>query len=598
MLGKVKEAFAALKLEKQASKEEILETYLNTISYANQAQGIEAASRIYFGCPAKELSLAQAALLAGIPKSPARYDPFANKKEALARQKSILERMLKDGWISEESHHIAGAEKISLQKAPREFSAPHFTQYVLGLAGPGGSTLKTTLDASLQKDLGIMLRSHLEHIAGHHVANGALLVLDNRRGEVLAWVGSQDYFDAQAQGQVDGVLAKRQPGSSIKAFLYALAFSRGLRPSDLILDEPNVAPGNYRPLNYDRSYHGSVSARQALACSYNIPAVKVCERVGYPAFYRKLRDFGMLSLDRGADFYGLGLALGNGDLSLLELANGYAALAREGWWMPLKVLRDKDLPLALEGRPHRALEPGACYLALDVLSDNAARVAAFGRDSPLNLPFPLAAKTGTTKDYRDNWCVGVTPEWTVAVWVGNFDGTPMRHVSGITGAAPLMRDAALRVRKDYPSSAFSAPRGVKRLEACADSGASAGPQCRRQVEEVYLDWRLPPAECPLHRPGAAAGTRPPSALKIHFPRQGEILKWDPSAPHDSQKLRFASSWDDDGRPLAWSVDGVEIPMERGEAWWQMEPGEHEVRVRALDGGGGTRTARGKFRVLR
>lgn len=589
--GKLKEALRAMKIEREASKEEIFEAYLNRAPYGNQAVGVEAASRLYFGQAASSLSLAQAALLAAIPKSPAQFDPYGNSGAALTRQRMILERMHADAWISEESYALAKAERFKFKKRLRDFSAPQFGQFALSLAPPGSAPIRSSLDLQLQQDIAALTRSQIRRLRAQHVGNASVLVIDNRSGEVLAWVGSEAYGDAAQGGQLDGVLARRQPGSSVKPFLYALAFSRGLRTSDLIEDAPYTAPGGYRPLNYDKQFHGPVSARRALACSYNVPAVKVCNRVGYQRFYRCLLDFGMLSLDQGADFYGLGLALGNGDLRLMELANAYAALARGGIWQPLKIFTDKSWPAALPGEPRRVMEAGASYLVTSALSDNAARAPAFGRNSVLQLPFPLAAKTGTTKDYRDNWCVGYTPQWTVAVWSGNFDGTPMHHVSGVTGAAPLMHDVAMRVEEGYASGAFSEPSGMLHQVVCAESGSEASSRCPRREDELFLSWNPPAPECPLHGaalPASAASAR----LEIRFPRPGEVISIDPSAPRASQKLRFASSWDGQGRPLRWILDGHELNLQSGEAWWAIEAGSHVVE---LDAEGQAKKAH--FRVL-
>ena len=589
--GKAKEAFSAWRLEGELSKENILEAYLNRAPYGNQAVGSEAGAREYFDVPASDLSLAQAALLAGIPKSPVNYDPRRHLDKALERQKLVLQALESGHWVDAESLRLARTERIRIKARQRVFDAPHFSQMALA-AEPAGGQLRTTLDGSLQADLQALLREHVHALASHHVGSAALLVLDNVNGEVLAYVGSPD-FNAAGTGQVDGVTALRQPGSALKPFLYGLAFERGFKPSDLIDDAPYTAPDGYSPLNYDRGYHGTVSLRRALACSYNVPAVKLCQQIGYSRLLDQLHAFGLKSLDREAGHYGLGLALGNGEVTLLELAAAYAALARGGeGLMPHWILGQKR-----RAPEQRALSAASCALVTDVLRDNGARSAAFGLSSPLVLPFDLAAKTGTTKDYRDNWCVGYTPEWTVAVWVGNFDAEPMRHVSGITGAAPLMHEAALRVFRDRPSRPFRLPAGVRRVEVCADSGDLRSARCPLTRLELYATWNLPKKTCALHSATAApaaAGGR----LKILYPEEGAVFKLDPLMDREAQAIKLKSNAGP-GAFLRWTVDGSPLPVdEHAEAWWPLKPGRHELQVSALEGGRTRSSQVANFRVLR
>ncbi|PIU20175.1 MAG: penicillin-binding protein 1C, partial [Elusimicrobia bacterium CG08_land_8_20_14_0_20_59_10] len=325
--GKLAEMFSALRLEAGRSKEEILEGYFNGVSYGALITGAEAASRAYFGLPAKDISLAQAALLAGIPKSPVNYDPYRRPAAAFGRQRLILRRMLDSGLLDEENYRLALSEKVSIKPRESAFSAPHFADQAAKRSGPG--RVRTTLDLRVQESAAGALKNHLDALsARHHVTNGAVLVLENDTGSVLAWVGSNDFFDTAHSGQVDGVTALRQPGSALKPFLYALALSKGAKASDIIEDAPFSSPGGHAALNYDKAYHGKVRLREALACSYNIPAVRTAQKTGVSAFLAKLGDFGFASLDKPAAFYGEGLALGNGEVTLLELVNAYAALAR------------------------------------------------------------------------------------------------------------------------------------------------------------------------------------------------------------------------------------------------------------------------------
>ncbi len=588
LAGKMEEAWRALKLERRATKREILEAYLNRAPYGRGARGIEAASRTYFGLPAKDLTLGQSALLAGLPKCPSRCDPVKDPAAAEIRRRVVLGRLAAWGWIDAESRDAALRERVRVADASREDLAPHFARRAL--ARSGGAPVRATLDADLQGELEGLVASHLRTLGAYHVTNAAVIVLDNASGDVLAWVGSGDFRDDAHQGQVDGVTARRQPGSALKPFLYGLAFERGMSPSDRIDDAPTFARGGFAPRNYDGQFHGVVSLREALACSFNAPAVRLVEKVGVPDLLGTLRNFGLETLDLSADRYGAGLALGDGEVTLRDLASAYAALARGGVWRPVRESRSDP-----RGPARRVLSREAAYLVTNVLSDNSARVPAFGEDSALSLPFPFAAKTGTTKDYKDNWAVGYTPDWTVAVWAGNFDGTPMRRVSGVTGAAPLMRDAALALARRYGARDFPVPAEIREADVDPDSGLLAGPGCAGSVREVFRRDRLPARACGSAAPkvASAAGGR----LTISFPRPGDVLRLDPATPAGAQAVPLSAEPEDAAGDWTWSIDGRALPERRARVWWRPTPGPHEVTVafRAADGTQGS--ARADVRVL-
>lgn len=570
--GKISEMFSAFRLEAAHSKEEILEAYFNSVPYGTLLTGVEAASRAYYGLPARDVSLAEAALLAGIPKSPVNYDPYKRPREALARQRLVLRRMLDLGFVDEENYRQALAEKITIKEKEKPFAAPHFSDHVLRHSPPGPVT--TTLDLRVQQSAQEALKNHLAELSGrNHVTNGAIVVLDNATGGILAWVGSADFFDAANSGQVDGVTALRQPGSALKPFLYALALAKGAKASDIIEDEPLYLAGGHVTMNYDKTYHGPVRLREALACSYNVPAVRTAEKTGVPDLLSKLHDFGLVSLDRTADYYGEGLALGNGEVTLLELVNAYAALARGGIWRPVSFsLKGAGVPA------RRAIGQREAYIISNILSDNAARAPAFGVNSAFNLPFELAAKTGTTKDYRDNWAVGYTPEWSVGVWVGNFDGAPMRKVSGITGAAPVLKEVALVMNKFYPSTPFRRPAGIKTARICPASGLLPSAFCPDSMEEVFTAANMPSVQCRAHQPpvapgGAAAAIAAEKAF-INFPKDGDIFRIDPQTPRAAQAVFFKAKGA--GEKVVWQVDSREL-AERGPAVaWAMQAGKHSV----------------------
>ena len=576
--GKLKEAAGALRLEHHHAKAEILEAYFNRGSYGGRIQGVEAASRAYFGVAAQDLSLAQAALLAGIPKGPSRYDPLRHRAAARRRQAWILGQLEAAGWVDRESLALARAETLVVLRPRTPFEAPHFCEAVRRWHGPGGGDLRTTLDGPLQSDLEALLRAHLRRLRGEHVGEAALVVLDNRTGGVLAWVGSHDYFNGDS-GQVDGVLARRQPGSATKPFLYALAFSRGYNPATLVDDRPYTNAGGFSPRNYDQGFHGRVSLRQALACSYNIPAVKVIETVGVDDAYWNNRRFGLRSLDKGSDHYGPGLALGDGEVTLLELATAYACLGRLGLWRPASLTlgpRPVEWPVA----PRlRAMDAASCFQVLDVLRDNAPRLPAFGADSVLRLPFGVAVKTGTTKDYRDNWCVGVTPEWTLAVWAGNPGNEPMRRVSGVSGTGPLFHDAAMRIAADRPPTEFQAPPGVHRQTLALETGKRPQAADGATLEDWVQDRDL----AALDGPGVALldPRRSEGGQRIDFPRDHEVFVMDPQATQAEQAFRPRALGVSPGS-AAWTLDGAALDAKA--PWVPLARGEHALALRKGSGG--------------
>lgn len=574
--GKMKEMWGARRMEKDLSKREILENYFNRVPYSNMMLGAQTAARAYFNCNAEDLSLAQAALLAGIPKSPRKYNPVLHPKNAFDRQKLALRRMLDLGYINDQLYNFALNEKPVIRKPARPFQAPQFCDMARA-ANPALTAIRSTIDGDIQSNFEKILSADLQRLRGNRVTNGSIIAIDNASGDILAWVGSADFSDEENAGQIDGVTALRQPGSALKPFLYALAMEKNLlRASDLLDDSPAFFEKGFSPRNYDEHYHGKVRAREALACSYNIPAVRVAEKTGVPAFLNRLRKLGFDSLSAEPERYGLGLALGNGEVRLLELANAYATLARGGLWRPARYL--KDAPP--EGGQRRVFEQTAAYIVTDILSDNQARAKAFTLNSPFSLPFPFAAKTGTSKDYRDNWAAGYTPRWTIAVWVGNFNGQSMRKVSGISGAGPVLHDAAVYMESRYPSGAFSEPKGLVRAEICPESGLLPSPWCPGTITEVFKKGRMPAKKCALHSPGkepAPANNAPAAA--IAFPARGDVFRIDPSTPREAQAIRFRAAREN-AEGLRWFVDGKENEGE----WWRLAPGRHRLYFTRAVGG--------------
>ncbi len=566
--GKAGEAWNALLLERKLSKEEILGEYFNLLELGNLTQGVEAAALFYFGVNAADVSLAQAAFLAGLAKSPTYYNPLKHFARAQKRQRYVLKRMMDEGFIDKEMYALALSEPLELRAQARPFDAPHFTRLLRPLIPPETADVTSTLDRELQLYAEGLVKNYISRMQDENVTNAAVVVLENATGAVLAYVGSADFYDDAHQGQVDGVRALRQPGSALKPFAYALAFEKGLlNPASLLSDEDTFFEGGFRPRNYDDSFHGLVSVRSALGSSYNIPAVKAAEKTGAPALLALLRAAGLTSLTKPADFYGLGLALGNGEVRLLDLTNAYASLARGGVYRPVVLAAEPSI--VLPGKEGRILEENTAYLVTDILKDNNARAPAFGLNSPLSVPFELAAKTGTSKDYKDNFTLAYTPRWTIGVWVGNFDATSMQKVSGITGAGPIMHDLAVYLNEKYPSNPFETAPGIMRALTCTQSGLLAGPVCKHTKEEVFLtDHML--AVCD----GKHTVFSP--ALTVLSPQEGDVFKWDPAVPAASQQIKLAALCVD--TVCRWMVDGAKLPAQTCEAWWPLSPGKHRAVV--------------------
>ncbi len=643
LVAKAREAWMALRLEHTLSKSEILLQYLNRACYGNSAYGAEAAARLYFDKPASLLSLAESAYLAVLPRSPSAVNPGRGPETALRRQKALLEAMAGRGWVSRDEALRAEREPIRPRGEGTAFRAPHFCEAVLAAMDPdaksSAASVRTTLDAALQDKVEALLDGHVRALAAKGVTNGAVIVLDNATGEVLAMAGSRDFLDEAASGQVNGALSPRQPGSALKPFLYALALEKGWTPATLLDDVPDEFPapgGAYQPRNYDRSFHGRVRLRTALACSYNVPAVRTAAEVGDDVFLARLRRLGFEGLDRPPDHYGLGLSLGNGEVTLLELAGAYASLARGGLRvrerMILAVARKdgRTVPLPAVAAPERTVDERAAWLITNVLADRDARVPAFGYRSPLTLPFPCAAKTGTSKDSRDNWAAGYTTRVTVAVWIGNFDGTPMRGISGVTGCGPLFHDVMLAAHAESAPGPFPEPPGIVRRTICPASGELARPDCPGAMAEVFAEGAEPATRCGMdHRPaetlpGAAVRAewteevrfQPPpaedrrsrparkvspfkdiAAVSILSPSDGSIYKLDPVLRAEFQAVRLKARAPEGAGEIEWRVDGRSLGRAAlgASLSWRLSPGSHTIEAR--DAAGAARSAAVRITVI-
>jgi penicillin-binding protein 1C len=594
--GKAQQVWQAWRLAAGMSKDDILAAYVNRLPMGGNVYGVEAASRVYFGVPAADLTLAQASLLAALPNAPTALNPYTHWDDLKQRQRYVLDRMVNDGVVSPEAGDRAFAQPVTVLLPDQTLlAAPHFLFWLAEQLPPAApAQVQTTLDLTLQRFVEAQVQQAIAGLAPHQVQHAAALVVENATGEVLAYVGSPNYFVPEQRGRNDGVQALRQPGSTLKPFLYELALERGLiQPHTILQDVPThyALPGGqlYSPTDYSETFQGPVRVRAALANSLNIPAVQVLEEVTVPAFLNRLHDLGFTHLDQSPEHYGLGLALGSGEVTLWELTRAYLILANAGNFdISLTPLKSSHRSTPLTASPATQPPPSLYWsLIADMLADPHARATAFGVESVLSLPFPAAVKTGTSSDYRDTWTVGFTSDYTVATWVGNFDGSPMRQVSGVTGAAPLWHRIMVHLHEHQEPEPFAPPADLVKRPICAITGQKPTADCAAIVQEYFT-----PADLIAYKNSAAltvAAVDPPpeAALRIVSPSPGSRFLLYPSVSHQEQQLEFAIAGQPSA-PLEWRLNGQSLdnagqtslfwPLQPGQWTLEVQSGEHRDRV--------------------
>lgn len=542
---KIKEVILAMEVTRQYPKEKILEWYLNYNFYGNLAYGIEAASQVYFGKSSSELSVAEAAMLAPIPNSPA-YNPINNPEDAKIRQGITLQSMQEAGYLTKAEADAAFAQTLNLRESAAErfdvLTAPHFALYALErlkdefntidepyFIWKKGVTVYTTLDVDLQKYAEQVAREHIASLQsqGKNVNNASVVVIKPDTGEILAMVGSLDYNNDDIDGQVNVALAERQPGSSFKPYVYLTALLQGMTPATMILDVRTAFPQadgtSYVPENYDRRYRGPVTLRNGLAQSLNIPAIRVMDQVGVANALRTAHRLGINGLNRGLNFYGLSLVLGGGEVTLLDHTYAYSVLANSGVQAgepvppenrrtgfrnlnPVAILQVRDtagnvLKKYEQPNVERIISTDAQFLLSNIMSDDVARAPMFGANSLLTLPDRrVAAKTGTTNGNKDNWTMGFTPQLTVGVWVGNTDNESMDRTTGATGAAPIWNAVMRHYHQGLPAQWYEQPANIVSRTICLPSGLLPSPNCQRQRSELFIAGTEPKVEDNLWQP--------------------------------------------------------------------------------------------------
>jgi penicillin-binding protein 1C len=569
LVQKGREAVLALRLERRFSKDEILALYLNLAPYGNRIDGVARASRVYFGCAPGHLTAAQAAFLASLPQRPSAFNPLRDPGRARARQQHILARMP----LSAEARQRALREELRFTPSRQPVLAMHYIERLRPVSQ------RTSIDAGLQRDVMGIIAAQRETLLRHGAHSVAVAVLDNHSGQWLAWEGSGDYFGEEFGGAIDGVTTPRQPGSALKPFTYALAFESGRSPATVIADVKSHFPTGedgvvYSPRNYDGRYRGPMRVRAALAGSQNVPAVAMLHGLGSESLLRLLRNAGFTGLDRTASYYGLGLTLGDAEVTLEQLVRAYSMFARGG-------------------RPQFA--PRTAFWITDILSDPSAREYAFGSGGSLDFPFPVAVKTGTSQAYRDNWTIGYTRDVTVGVWVGNFDREPLRGSSGVTGAAPIFHSVMLasvkRVRGALPigetTPIVSPPGDVEEIDICTLSGARPSTYCP-SVQKEWLSRDEPARFCSWHHDGSIdwpaeyrawarqtqdkpvrPSTQHASVLRIANPPDGATYLIDPTLRREFQTLRLRA---DTASRVSWRVNDRPVAA----AEWPLTPGRHVI----------------------
>jgi penicillin-binding protein 1C len=596
--GKLREARDALRLDVTLSKDEILEQYLNRVYYGRLAYGIEAASRRFFGKSAAHLELDEAATLAILPRAPTAYDPVRFPERAERRRAHVLSRLAERGWVTHAEAERAAARPIRLVPARNPALSRHVLDALANGSRASGATIVTTIDWDLEERLRLRVREHLADLGRKNVDQAAVVVLDNASGDVLAMLGSRDYEELDAQGAVNATLARRPPGSTLKPFVYALALERGAHALTPVFDVPTSWAG-FRPRNADLEHSGLVRLREALGSSLNVPAVRAADEVGIESVAALLRELGLgESIDVSRQ--GLALSLGAAPVRLVDLANAYATLARGGEHVPWRLTEPHRAPVARR----RLIAPAAAFSLSKMLADATARRREFGVETPLELPFVAAVKTGTSKSFCDNVVVGYTPEVTVAVWVGNFDGRPMHGLLAMQGAAPLWRDAMLVAMEERPQRSFEPPPDVETAEVCPTSGMRRGPHCGAGRHVHVSRSHRPVAACTWHGAGGVlrvpaelVSFAPDSAgvlaaggpeLRIANPVDGAHILIDPLIPRSRQALRLRALVSSaHAARVRWEVDGRRI-AERAAPFsteWRIEPGEHRVRASAVRSSG-------------
>jgi penicillin-binding protein 1C len=603
------EGFEAWEVERRFAKDAILECYLNQVPYSGQRRGVVQAARYYFDRDLDTLNNAEMLALAVLVRAPGRMDLHRGDEQIRRPLAVLASQMEETGVLPRAGSSEILTEELAVRKAAMEARASHFVRYVQGLDIPArllvNGRLLTTLDSSLQDTIRKILDRRLQELRNRGVRNGAVLVVDSQSREILAWVNAGSDDPERNAGDIDAVLSPRQPGSAMKPFLYALALEKGWTPATLIDDSPLAIPvgaGLHDYRNYSHQNYGPLRLRDCLGNSLNIPAVKTIQYTGVNELLKRMKELGCKSLFRTASYYGEGLALGNGELTLLELVQAYAALAREGEFRPLTaVLGDNSG----EGEKRRVFSAETSSLIANILSDPEARRLEFGSGNLLNFPSQTAVKTGTSTDYRDAWAMGFNHRYTVGVWMGNLDARPMQGVTGSIGPALVLRSVFAELgRFEESRPLYLSPRLVS-MTICQGSGELATPGCPA-MREWFEPGKIPKRRCLLHGKGEAESRHADAptvnrGIALVQPTAGLQLALDPRIPRELEAFPLELAKGLKTRKIEWLMDGKIIGTTEKRVnrfLWQLSRGNHvaAAKVWLEERDGSVETQRVRFVV--
>jgi penicillin-binding protein 1C len=571
------EGWEAARLEKAYSKADILEFYLNQVPFAARRRGVLQAAHYYFDRDLDTLSPAEMLALAVLVRAPSRLDLHHYPVRIDRPLRTLADRMLVKGDLTAEDHRDVHRQNLQIRKGALAVDASHFIHFVFSSVPVNdlqtGGALQTTLDAELQQQVQNILDGVLRQYRGRRVENGAVLVVDHHRHEILAWVNGGRRTHPGGGSWMDAVLIPRQPGSALKPFLYALALEDGWTAATLIEDSPLSAPvgaGLHPYHNYSRNYYGPVRLRTALGNSLNTPALRTIRQMGIDRFFARLRGLGFESLHQHPDFYGDGLALGNGEVTLYELVRAYTVLANRGRWSQLRVIMSTGADD--RGAPRQVFSEEITSLIGDILSDPGARRLEFGYGGLLRMPTQTAVKTGTSNDYRDAWALGYNSRFTVGVWMGNLNGRSSDGVSGAGGPALILRSVFNELNHQHPTRPLYMSPSLVQMRICGKSVTKAVPDCPEMTE-----WFVPDSKPEAVRVVDEAPAAP--AVVLLQPINGLHLARDPRIPDENEALRFALSAVPAGAEVRWFVDDIQVAKTTGaEYLWSLVAGRHRIRA--------------------
>lgn len=596
------EAFRALQMERQLDKQEIISLYLNRAPFGANLVGIESAAQRYFSKGAHDLTLGEASLLAGIPQSPTRFNPVRYLSAAKKRQTYVLNRMIACGFITAEQMDNALQQPLSFQPNRYPFLAPHFCDTLSRNAANGAIEARTTLDLLLQRTAEESLAKYSPILREQGIHGGAIVVLDAKTSEVLAMVGSPDFRAKKKGAQVNGAVAPRSAGSTLKPFAYAIAMDRGLlTPLRVLYDVPQNY-SDYDPTNFDKSYSGVVTVRDALIRSLNLPAIDVEKRIGQPLFHVKLRELGFHTLNKPADHYGLGLVLGNAEVTLLDLANAYACIARGGVYLPYRT----SSPALSAGT--RLFSNEVSWLVSDMLGGDERAMDSTGTVADIKIP-QLSWKTGTSSGFRDAWTVAYNPDYVIGVWLGNPNGRSSKFLIGRKAATPIVWDICRRL---YPSGNgpwFAKPEMIEKREVCTLSGQAASSNCTNTIHDYAIVDVSRYEACDVHLLGTeavwpvqvedflksrqeAGKELAKSELVVTSPANGSAYLFMPNENQQQhQRIPFTANCGNASTELHWFVNDSYVGESKsGEPlFWPLSKGAH--RVVCSDTRGASRSVR-------